>query len=83
MYQIYILIINVIAFVLFGIDKHKARQGLWRIPEKFIFLSAILGGSIGAICGMELFRHKTKHKSFTIGLPVILILQIILALIIR
>ena len=75
----YLIIINIIAFFLMGIDKKKAQTGAWRIPEKTLFLSAILGGSIGAIAGMQLFRHKTKHKTFVIGMPVILIVQIVLA----
>lgn len=82
MYLIYLLIINVIAFSLFGIDKFKAGRRLWRIPEKMLFLSAILGGSIGAILGMQIFRHKTKHKTFTIGIPTILMVQILLVIII-
>ena len=73
------LIINIVAFFLMGIDKKKARTGAWRIPEKTLFLSAILGGSIGSICGMQLFRHKTKHKSFVIGMPAILVVQLSLA----
>ena len=79
-YLYYILLINLITFLLFGIDKYKAKKGLWRIPEKVLFLFAILGGSVGALIGMEVFRHKTKHKSFTIGIPAILIIQIILEL---
>ena len=75
----YWMIINIVAFFLMGIDKKKARTGAWRIPEKTLFLSAILGGSIGSICGMQLFRHKTKHKSFVIGMPAILVVQLILA----
>lgn len=75
----YLIIINVIAFFLMGMDKKKAQTGAWRIPEKTLFLSAILGGSIGAIAGMQLFRHKTKHKTFVIGMPVILIVQLLLA----
>ncbi len=75
----YWMIINIVAFFLMGIDKKRARTGAWRIPEKTLFLSAILGGSIGSICGMQLFRHKTKHKSFVIGMPAILIVQLILA----
>ena len=76
----YLLLVNLIAFSLMGIDKRKARTGAWRIPEKTLFLSAILGGSIGAIIGMQLFRHKTKHQSFVIGMPAILIVQILLAI---
>lgn len=75
----YWMIINIVAFFLMGIDKKKAQTGAWRIPEKTLFLSAILGGSIGSICGMQLFRHKTKHKSFVIGMPAILVVQLILA----
>lgn len=76
---IYLAFINLLAFVLMGLDKAKARRHKWRIPEKTLFLSAILGGSAGAILGMQLFRHKTKHASFRIGMPCILILQIVLA----
>ena len=75
----YLIIINIIAFFLMGIDKKKAQNGAWRIPEKTLFFSAILGGSIGAIAGMQLFRHKTKHRTFVIGMPTILIVQILLA----
>lgn len=75
----YWMTINIVAFFLMGIDKKKARTGAWRIPEKTLFLSAILGGSIGSICGMQLFRHKTKHKSFVIGMPAILVVQLSLA----
>ena len=76
---IYLVIINLAAFALCGIDKYKARRDLWRIPEKTLFLSAILGGSVGFLLGMRVFRHKTKHKSFTIGMPLILTLQLGLA----
>ena len=71
----YLLIINIIAFALMGADKKKAQAKAWRIPEKTLFLSAILGGSIGAIAGMQVFRHKTKHWYFKYGMPAILILQ--------
>ena len=75
----YLLIINIIAFALMGTDKKKAQTKAWRIPEKTLFLSAILGGSIGAIVGMQVFRHKTKHWYFKYGMPAILILQILAA----
>ena len=68
----YIVLINIIAFVLMGVDKRRAKKGLWRIPEKTLFLVAIVGGSIGSLCGMEYFRHKTKHNSFKLGIPLIL-----------
>lgn len=72
----YLVLVNLIAFALMGIDKSKAKRGAWRIPEKTLFLSAILGGSIGAILGMQTFRHKTKHWYFQYGMPLILILQL-------
>ena len=77
---LWVLIWTIIAFVLMGIDKWRAATGGWRIPEKTLFLAAILGGSLGAIVGMNLFRHKTRHKSFTLGLPAILAVQAALAL---
>lgn len=73
----YLAIANVAAFALMGIDKSKAQRKQWRIPEKTLFLSAIVGGSIGALYGMHLFRHKTKHKSFVLGMPAILIAQLV------
>ena len=76
--SIYIILINLIAFVVFGIDKRKARKGQWRVPESILFILAIIGGSIGALLGMLAFRHKTKHRKFTIGIPLILALQIAL-----
>lgn len=76
---LYLLIINAFAFLLMLIDKRRAQKNLWRIPEKTLFASAILGGSIGALAGMYTFRHKTKHLSFVIGMPVILTCHILLA----
>lgn len=72
---IWLVLINLTAFALFGIDKKRAKKKQWRIPEKMLFLSAILGGSIGALLGMQLFRHKTKHWYFRYGIPFILLLQ--------
>ena len=77
---IWVLAWTLIAFALMGIDKWKARHDSRRIPEKTLFLSAILGGSVGSLAGMYLFRHKTKHLSFTVGLPLILAVQVILVL---
>ena len=76
---IYLLLINAAAFLLMHIDKQKARKKRWRIPESTLMLSAVLGGSIGALAGMYTFRHKTKHLKFTIGIPAILIIQLLLA----
>lgn len=75
---IYLLIVNIIALSLMGIDKLKAKRGSFRIPEANLFLMAIIGGAPGAIIGMHLFRHKTKHWYFLYGLPAILIIQILL-----
>ena len=74
---IYLVAINLIAFLAMLIDKKKAENGKWRIQEKTIFIVTILGGGIGTILGMYIFRHKTKKLQFTIGLPVITILEII------
>ena len=76
--ELYLIAINVLAFSLMGQDKSRAKKNRWRIPEKVLFGSAILGGSIGAILGMQAFRHKTKHMSFVLGMPLILVLQLIL-----
>ena len=74
---VYLVIVNLTALGMFAADKNKAQKNKWRIPEKALFLIAIIGGSIGAIGGMYIFRHKTKHWYFVIGMPLILILQII------
>ena len=76
----YLVLINAAAFVLMLADKQKARRGAWRIPEATLLGVAILGGSIGAIAGMQLFRHKTQHWKFKLGLPLILAVQIGLVL---
>ncbi len=74
---IYLIIINIIGFLVMYIDKQKAKKGKWRIPEKTIFIITVLGGGIGTISGMYAFRHKTQKLHFTIGLPTITILEII------
>lgn len=76
---IYLLLINAVAFFLMLADKRKAKKNLWRIPEATLMMSAVLGGSVGALAGMNMFRHKTKHLKFTLGVPAILIAQIVLA----
>lgn len=74
---IYLIVINLIAFLSMFIDKKKAKWGRWRIPENTLFLYAILGGTIGSIAGMYTFRHKTKKPKFYVGMPALLILQIL------
>jgi uncharacterized membrane protein YsdA (DUF1294 family) len=72
----YAVLVNIVTWILFGIDKWKAKRNKWRIPEATLLFFAVIGGSIGALCGMYLFHHKTKHKKFFIGVPLILLLQI-------
>jgi len=75
---IYVLVvINLLTFLVYGIDKWRAIHGRWRISEATLLLLAILGGSIGALLGMQIWRHKTHHKKFKYGVPLILIIQII------
>ncbi len=74
---IYILILNITGFAIMGIDKSRAKNNKWRVKEKTLFLIAAVGGSLGSIFGMQYFRHKTKHQSFVIGMPLILILQVV------
>ena len=76
---IWLAAINIAAFVMAGIDKKRAKEHKWRIRESTLIGAAIVGGSVGLLLGMLVFRHKTKHPKFTIGVPIILIIQIILA----
>ena len=71
--------VNLLAFALYGVDKVKAKKGAWRIPEATLLLVALLGGSVGALLRMEVFRHKTRHLKFRILVPLFLILHIALA----
>lgn len=73
-----LLAMNLISFSLMGMDKRRARKNAWRIPEKTLFLSALLFGGAGAVLGMQVFRHKTRHWYFVIGMPAILLAQIAL-----
>lgn len=79
---IYLVIINLVAFLTFGADKRRAKKDKWRVRERTLFLLAIIGGSVGALLGMYLFRHKTKHWYFCVGIPAILVLQIVLSILI-
>ena len=85
MAAIYLLVINLVTFLVFGLDKWKAKrketkESVRRVPEKTLFLLSALGGSIGALLGMKAWRHKTKHNSFRFGIPAILALQILIPL---
>ena len=79
---VYLFIINAAGFLLMLTDKRKAKKNAWRISEATLFLVAVIGGSLGSIAGMYTFRHKTKHLNFLLGMPLILAVQIILALLI-
>ena len=74
---VYLLVINIAAFAVYGWDKLCAKRDMWRVPEKILLLLAILGGSVGAMAGMAIFRHKTLHLKFRYGVPLILILQLV------
>ena len=74
----YLLAINIVSFFLYGIDKYKAKKGKWRISEATLLMIAVIGGSIGAWAGMRLWHHKTMHKKFKYGIPIIIILQVCL-----
>lgn len=74
----YLLIINMVGFSMMGIDKNRARRGAWRISEAALFGIAAMGGSIGCIAGMEVFRHKTRHWYFKLGMPAILVVQVVI-----
>lgn len=75
---IYLIIINILGFLIMGVDKHKAKMGDRRIPENTLFTFTILGGGVGTIAGMYVFHHKTKKMKFKIGMPLILILEILI-----
>ena len=75
----YLLAINIVSFFLYGIDKYKAKKNKWRISEATLLMIAVIGGSIGAWVGMRLWHHKTMHKKFKYGIPIIIIMQVALA----
>ncbi|MDD3137963.1 MAG: DUF1294 domain-containing protein [Lachnospiraceae bacterium] len=68
---IYLIVVNSIAFLIFGVDKNRAKRGSWRIPESTLISIAVIGGSLGAYLGMKAFHHKTKHMKFAVGVPAI------------
>lgn len=76
---VYLAAINLATFIVYGADKRRARKGKWRVPEKTLFLLPLLGGSVGALLGMRVFRHKTRHWYFVWGIPAILLAQLALA----
>ena len=79
----YFILVNIIGFALMGIDKRRARKNAFRIPEATLFAFSIIGGSIGMLIGMYTFRHKTKHMTFKIGIPLIIFLQVLFIVLLR
>ena len=77
---IFLVTVNVVTFFLYGIDKWKAKHSKWRIPEATLLGLAVIGGSVGALLGMRVWHHKTMHKKFKYGLPLIILLQITLVI---
>ena len=75
---IYLIVINMLTFCVYGIDKRKAIRKQWRVPERTLLFLAVIGGSIGALAGMQVFRHKTQHLKFKLGVPGILVVQVII-----
>ena len=78
----YLILINIITWIIYGLDKWKARRGKWRVPERVLLLLALAGGSIGALAAMTMFRHKTQKAKFSVGVPLILILECVLGVVI-
>lgn len=78
---VYLIAINLISFIAMWLDKYKAKKGKWRIPEKTLIFLSLMGGSIGELCGMYTFRHKTKKARFSIGIPAILIFQVLIIIV--
>ena len=74
----YLIVINIVTFLVYGIDKWKAKQGSWRISEATLLILAVIGGCIGVLLGMKVWRHKTQHKKFRYGIPVIIIIQLVI-----
>lgn len=75
---LYLILINVITFILFTLDKKRARSRQWRIPESTLLFVSLLGGAVGGLIGMQIFKHKTKKMKFVIGMPIILVFNIMI-----
>ena len=74
----YLMVISIVGFILPPIDKSRAKRGVWRIPEKTLFIVSLLGGAVAMYISMRIFRHKTLHKRFMLGIPLIIVLHIAL-----
>ena len=80
---VYLVIINAVGFCFMLVDKEKAKRNLWRIPEQTLLLIAALGGSLGTLMGMRIFRHKTLHLKFSLGVPALLVLHIVILILLQ
>lgn len=80
LFVVYLMIVNVSSFIVYGIDKYKAKKGKWRIPETTLLLLAVMGGSVGALAGIKVLHHKTMHNKFKYGIPFIIFAQIAMVL---
>lgn len=78
-FLIYLIVVNVVAFIVYAIDKYQAQHDRWRISEPTLLWLTVIGGGAGSLAGMLTWRHKTKHKLFTIGIPLIIITEFVLA----
>ena len=78
----YLIVINITAWLMYGLDKWKAKSGAWRISERALLLVALAGGSVGALAGMMLFRHKTRKAKFVVGVPVMLVIHCVIVAVI-
>lgn len=78
MYWLALMVYNAIGFLMVGMDKWKAKRGRWRIPEKHFFIFSFFGGAVGVYLGMQVFRHKTQHKKFIYGIPLMIVLNAVL-----
>jgi uncharacterized membrane protein YsdA (DUF1294 family) len=78
----FLISLNILTFIVYGVDKWRAAHSRWRIPESTLLGLAVIGGSIGALIGMKVWHHKTKHKKFVLGLPLILIAQLVIVCIV-
>ncbi len=74
----YLIIINILSLLMFGYDKLKAKKNGWRIPESRFFILGLLGGAVGIYTGMRIFRHKTKHMLFIVGIPLLVVLNLVI-----
>ena len=79
-FLVYLALLSLVTLIVYGVDKARAKRGLWRISERALLTLSLAGGAVGGLAAMQLFRHKTKHLKFTIGVPLLLVLHVIILL---